>query len=45
MTLPVHMVLIRDLGVTLGEILDFDELADDCAGDGVSTSSSSPARR
>jgi len=34
-TLPVHMVLIRDLGVTLGEILDFDELADDCAADGV----------
>ena len=34
-TLPVHMVLIRDMGVTLGEILDFDELADDCASDGV----------
>ena len=34
-TLPVHMVLIRDMGVTLGEILDFDELADDCAADGV----------
>jgi kynurenine formamidase len=33
--LPVHMVLIRDMGVTLGEILDFDELAEDCAADGV----------
>ncbi len=33
--LPVHMVLIRDMGVTLGEILDLDELADDCAADGV----------
>jgi kynurenine formamidase len=33
--LTVHMVLIRDMGMTLGEILDFDELADDCAADGV----------
>src|SRR5687768_1912962 len=33
--LPVHMVLIRDMGVTLGEILDLDELAADCAQDGV----------
>ncbi|MFT3853284.1 MAG: cyclase family protein [Ilumatobacteraceae bacterium] len=31
----VHMVLIRDMGMTLGEILDLDELADDCAADGV----------
>jgi kynurenine formamidase len=31
----VHMVLIRDMGMTLGEILDLDELADDCAEDGV----------
>ncbi len=31
----VHMVLIRDMGMTLGEILDLDELADDCASDGV----------
>jgi kynurenine formamidase len=31
----LHMVLIRDMGVTLGEILDFEELADDCAADGV----------
>ena len=33
--LAVHMVLIRDMGMTLGEILDLDELAADCAGDGV----------
>lgn len=33
--LPVHMVLIRDMGMTLGEILDFEELAADCAADGV----------
>ena len=33
--LPVHMVLIRDMGMTLGEILDFDELADDCEADGI----------
>lgn len=32
--LPVHCVLIRDLGMTLGEILDFEELAADCADDG-----------
>jgi kynurenine formamidase len=32
--LPVHMVLIRDLGMTLGEMLDFEELAADCAADG-----------
>lgn len=33
--LPVHMVLIRDMGMTLGEILDFEELAEDCAADQV----------
>ncbi|MQA96879.1 MAG: cyclase family protein [Streptosporangiales bacterium] len=33
-TLPVHLVLIRDMGMTLGEILDFEELATDCAADG-----------
>ncbi len=33
--LPVHMVLIRDMGMTLGEILDLDELAADCTADGV----------
>jgi kynurenine formamidase len=29
----VHMILIRDMGMTLGEILDFEELAADCAAD------------
>ena len=29
------MVLIRDMGMTLGEILDLEELAADCAADGV----------
>lgn len=33
--LQVHMVLIRDMGMTLGEILDLEELAEDCANDGV----------
>lgn len=33
--LTVHMVLIRDMGMTLGEILDFEELAADCENDGV----------
>jgi kynurenine formamidase len=33
--LNVHMVLIRDMGLTLGEILDFEELAADCVADGV----------
>ena len=33
--MEVHMVLIRDMGMTLGEILDLDELAEDCAADGV----------
>ena len=33
--LPVHMVLLRDMGMTLGEILDFEDLAQDCAKDGV----------
>ena len=31
----VHMILIRDMGMTLGEILDLEELAADCAADGV----------
>ena len=31
----VHMILIRDMGMTLGEILDFEELAADCETDGV----------
>lgn len=33
--LPLHCVLIRDLGMMLGEIFDFEELAADCAGDGI----------
>jgi kynurenine formamidase len=31
----VHMVLIRDMGMSLAEILDFEDLAADCAEDGV----------
>jgi kynurenine formamidase len=31
----VHMVLIRDMGMALGEILDLEELAADCAADNV----------
>lgn len=30
----LHMVLIRDMGVTLAEMLDFEELAAACAADG-----------
>jgi len=33
--LNVHMVLIRDMGMSLAEILDFEELSADCAQDGV----------
>jgi kynurenine formamidase len=33
--LPVHMLCIRDMGLTLGEMFDLDELAIDCARDGV----------
>ncbi len=33
--LPVHLLCIRDMGLTLGEMFDLDELAADCAGDGV----------
>jgi kynurenine formamidase len=31
----LHMVLIRDMGLTLAELLDLEELAEDCAADGV----------
>jgi kynurenine formamidase len=34
-SLPLHMVLIRDLGLTLGEMFNFEELAADCTADGV----------
>jgi kynurenine formamidase len=33
--LPLHCILIRDLGMMLGEILDLEDLAADCATDGV----------
>lgn len=34
-SLPVHMVLIRDMGMTLGEMFNLEDLADHCAGDGT----------
>ena len=33
--IPFHLVAIAYVGLLLGEILDFDELAEDCAQDGV----------
>ena len=33
--LPFHMLAIRDMGLTLGEMFDLDALAADCAADGV----------
>jgi kynurenine formamidase len=33
--LPVHLLCIRDMGLTLGEMFALDELAEDCAADGV----------
>jgi kynurenine formamidase len=33
--MPVHYVLIRDMGMTLGEMFDLEALAEDCARDGV----------
>jgi kynurenine formamidase len=32
---PLHCVLIRDMGMWLGEVFDFEALAEDCAADGV----------
>ncbi len=32
--LPLHSILIRDMGMPLGEIFDLEALADDCAADG-----------
>jgi kynurenine formamidase len=32
--LPFHQIAIRDLGLTLGEIFQFDKLAEDCKQDG-----------
>ena len=33
--LPVHQLCIRDMGLTLGEMFVLEELAEDCARDGV----------
>jgi kynurenine formamidase len=33
--IPFHQVVIRDIGLTLGEMFDLEALADDCAEDGV----------
>lgn len=33
--LPLHLLCLRDMGLTLGEMFDLDALADDCASDGV----------
>jgi kynurenine formamidase len=32
--MPLHCVLIRDMGMTLGELFNLEELAKDCAADG-----------
>jgi kynurenine formamidase len=32
--MPLHCVLIRDMGMTLGELFNLEELATDCAADG-----------
>jgi kynurenine formamidase len=32
--LPLHCILIRDMGMPLAEILDLEALAEDCAADG-----------
>ena len=33
-TLPLHCILIRDMGMMFGELFNLEELADDCADDG-----------
>jgi len=33
--LPLHLVCLRDMGLTLGEMFDLDALAEDCAADRV----------
>ena len=33
--IPLHCVLIRDMGMTLGEIFDLEALSQDCSNDGV----------
>ena len=32
---PFHQVAIRDMGLTIGEMWNLDDLAEDCAADGV----------
>ena len=32
---PLHMVALRDMGLCFGELWDLEELAEDCAADGV----------
>ena len=32
--MPLHCILIRDMGMPLAEILDLETLAEDCADDG-----------
>jgi kynurenine formamidase len=32
---PLHQVFIPNMGLTIGEIFNLDELADDCAKDGI----------
>jgi kynurenine formamidase len=34
-SIPFHQVVIRDMGLTLGEMFNFEELAADCEQDGV----------
>jgi kynurenine formamidase len=33
--IPFHMVAIRDIGITIGEMFNFEDLATDCAEDGI----------
>jgi kynurenine formamidase len=33
--LPLHLLLIRDMGMTIGEMFNLELLAEACAGDGV----------
>lgn len=35
--MPMHMLALRDMGMPLGELFDFEDLAADCADDGVSS--------
>jgi len=32
--IPLHMLCLRDMGLVLGELFDFEALAEDCAADG-----------